>query len=59
MKLKVIHFHDVNIIEKFIKRCNGNNHIQQTSYSENHQALTQICFTCKVVVTSMKKEDVQ
>lgn len=52
-----IEFVDEKYIKKAIKKCEGK-HIQQVAYSSYHDALTQICFGCDKVRTSMKKEDV-
>jgi hypothetical protein len=41
-------------IKKDIKRCEGN-HIQQVAYSSYHDALTQVCFGCGKVRTSLKE----
>ena len=38
-----------------IRECEGN-HVQQISYSSYHDALTQICFGCKKIRTSLKKD---
>ena len=38
-----------------IKKCEGR-HVQQIAYSSYHDALTQICFGCGVVRTSLNKE---
>ncbi len=37
-----------------IKGCEGK-HIQQVAYSSYHDALTQVCFNCKKIRTSMKE----
>jgi len=42
-----------NEVKKHIKECEGN-HIQQIAYSSYHDALTQICFGCNKVRTSLK-----
>ena len=42
-----------------IKNCQLHNHIQQVAYSTYHHALTQICFTCNCVTTSIKKDDLK
>ena len=39
-------------VKKNIKLCEGK-HIQQVAYSSYHDALTQICFGCDVVRTSL------
>jgi len=43
-------------VKRFIKLCEGK-HIQQIAYSSYHDALTQICFNCKVIRTSLKEEE--
>ena len=40
-------------VKKAIKECEGK-HIQQVAYSSYHDALTQICFGCGIVRTSLK-----
>ena len=45
-------------VKDAIKSCEGK-HIQQIAYSSYHDALTQICFTCKKIRTSLKPEDVK
>jgi len=42
-------------LKKQIKLCEGK-HIQQVVYSSYHNALTQVCFTCKKVRTSLKQK---
>lgn len=44
-------------VEANIKDCQKQNHIQQVVFSTYHHALTQICFTCDYVRTSLKEED--
>jgi hypothetical protein len=45
-------------VRRFIKLCEGI-HTQQVVYSTYHNALTQICFSCEKVRTSLKEEDVK
>ena len=45
-------------VKRAIKESEGK-HIQQVAYSSYHDALTQICFTCKKIRTSLKKEDLE
>lgn len=45
-------------IKDEIKECEGK-HIQQIAYSSYHDALTQICFGCKKIRTSIKEEDLE
>ncbi len=45
-------------VKNYIKSCEGR-HIQQVAYSSYHDALTQICFNCKRIRTSLKEKDVR
>ncbi len=45
------------IVEDNIKICQNIKHVQQVVFSTYHHALTQICFSCGVVRTSMKEGD--
>lgn len=47
-----------DFIRKKIKECEGK-HIQQVVFSTYHNALTQICFGCKMIRTSIKEEDLK
>jgi len=40
-------------VRDFIQDCEGE-HIQQVVYSTYHDALTQVCFGCKKIRTSLK-----
>jgi hypothetical protein len=40
-------------VRKYIQECEGR-HTQQVSYSTFHDALTQICFGCRKVRSSLK-----
>ncbi len=44
-------------VRAVIKGCQSLNHVQQVSFSTYHDALTQICYTCESIRTSMKEED--
>lgn len=44
-------------VKDAIKECEGK-HVQQIAYSSYHDAFTQICFGCKKIRTSLKKDDV-
>ena len=44
-------------VEVRIKICQEENHIQQVAFSTYHHALTQVCFTCKKIRTSLNEED--
>jgi len=45
-------------VESHIEGCEGK-HIQQVIYSTYHKALTQICFGCKKIRTSLTEEDLK
>ena len=51
-------FCDQEAVKKQIKECEGK-HIQQVAYSSYHDALTQICFGCRMIRTSLKKEEIK
>ena len=53
-----IEFRKKDDVEWNIGNCEGK-HIQQVVYSTYHKALTQICFGCNKVRTSLKKEDIK
>ena len=55
--MKIEHMTKANV-EFYIQQCEGI-HIQQVVYSTFHNAFTQICFGCKKVRTSLKKEDLE
>lgn len=57
-EFEVIFLKDQEDVKKNIKLCEGK-HIQQIAYSSYHDALTQICFGCQTIRTSLKKEDVK
>lgn len=42
-------------VKDAIKTCEGK-HVQQIAYSSYHDSLTQICFGCKMIRTSLKKD---
>ena len=45
---------DVEEVRKHIQACEGN-HIQQAMYSTFHDALTQICFGCKKIRSTINR----
>lgn len=51
-------FGNQDFVKKCIQDCEGN-HIQQIAYSSYHDALTQICFGCKKIRTSLKQENLK
>ncbi len=48
-------FESEGMVKDKIKECEGK-HIQQIAYSSYHDALTQICFGCKKIRTSLNKK---
>ena len=44
-------------VEDMIQSCQRKGHVQQVAFSTYHHALTQVCFTCDLINTSMKEED--
>ena len=58
MKLDINFYTFNDSIEENIKKCEGK-HIQQVLFSTYHHALTQICFGCKKIRTTLKKEDLK
>ena len=57
-KFKLLNLHELTHVTKIIKKCQKGNHVQQVAYSTYHNGLTQICFTCRTIITSIKKEDI-
>lgn len=45
------------VVRDAIKICQKNRHIQQVAFSTYHDCLTQVCFTCKKIRTSMKQKN--
>ena len=56
--MKII-FEGQKQVEEAIKYCQKEEHVQQVVFSTYHHALTQICFTCNTVTTSMNEEDLK
>ncbi|KKN18617.1 hypothetical protein LCGC14_0953720 [marine sediment metagenome] len=47
---------DHKFVRENIQDCQKRKHIQQVAFSTYHDCLTQICFTCKMIRTELKKE---
>ena len=45
-------------VEECIKMCEGA-HLQQVCYSTYHKALTQICFGCRIIRTTVDEKEVK
>jgi len=54
-----IHSTDLNRVRKKIAYCQKKKHVQQVAFSTYHDCLTQICFTCNAVTTSMEESDIK
>ena len=52
-----IEFREEKTLKEIITLCQKDNHVQQVAFSTYHHALTQVCFTCKKVRTSIKQGD--
>lgn len=53
-----LEYRDEANMKACISTCQCLDHVQQVAFSTYHGALTQTCFTCKKVRTSMNKNDV-
>lgn len=51
--LQLVHYPTMNHLRKKIKRCEGNSHVQQVVYSTYHDGLTQVCYNCETVRTTI------
>jgi len=51
-----LHFSEQKFVREEIQTCSDGGHVQQVAYSTYHDALTQVCFSCKTVRTSMSEE---
>lgn len=51
--LKLQFYDTLAYVREHIKLCQRKNHKQQVAYTTYHDALTQLCFTCKSVRTSL------
>lgn len=56
MEFELIFCNNQEAVKRAIKSCEGN-HIQQVAYSSYHDALTQVCFGCKKIRTSLTEKD--
>ena len=44
--------YSIAMLRATIRTCHESDHVQQVAYSVYHDALTQVCFTCKCVRSS-------
>jgi hypothetical protein len=56
MKMEIEYINEPSV-RILIRRCQRHNHIQQVALSTYHDCLTQICFTCKKIRTSMDSQE--
>ncbi len=54
-EFKIVFCNSERELKKHIKNCEGK-HIQQVVYSSYHDILTQICFKCKKIRTTMRED---
>lgn len=57
MSFVVNDFVQEELLRKEIQECQKENHVQQVAFSTFHNCLTQICFTCGCVRTSLCVSD--
>jgi len=57
-KYRIEHVYDQELVRNFIATCQDLDHVQQVAYSTYHDALTQICFKCKVIRTTIPESDI-
>lgn len=50
------HYTDIEKLREMIKSCQAENHVQQVAYSTYHDALTQVCFTCRAIKSMVLPE---
>ena len=55
--MKIAHMNKFNV-EAWIQSCQEKEHVQQVAFSTYHHALTQVCFSCSKIRTSMSKGDI-
>lgn len=48
----------INSIRNKIKDCKNKRHVQQVAFSTYHDMITQVCFTCESVRTSIKSGEI-
>lgn len=51
--MKLTHKHSNEEVGNYILDCQKTGHVHQVAYSTYHNAVTQICFTCNEVRTSI------
>lgn len=59
MRIDFIGKSEEQYLRNCIRTCQKKNHIQQVVFSTYHDCLTQICFTCNCLRTSLSQEEVR
>lgn len=57
-KLEVRHYILISKLHEQIQRCKNAGDLQVVSYSAHYGALTQVCFTCGMVRTTIRDEQI-
>lgn len=58
-KFKLVLLHEDDLRGFAIPKCQEDNHIQQVAFSTYHNCITQICFNCKEIRTTMKEGELR
>jgi len=59
MQMELLFYQIIKDIRDAIRSCQEEGHVQQVVYTIYHDALTQVCFTCQKVRTSISQLDLQ
>lgn len=59
MRFELTQYEDLDDVQMEITKCQNKKHIQQVAYSTYHSCLTQLCFTCLKIRTSMSINDLE
>lgn len=54
MTLFELYIMDEISVKRMIKKCQKDRHTQQVAYSTYHAALTQVCFHCGIIRSTME-----
>lgn len=57
MSFSLMLIEDEGVLREYIKGCQDRDHHQQVAFSTYHDCLTQICFKCRVIRTTMSTDD--
>jgi len=53
--MKKVNFSSMQNVRYKIQKCSDYSHVQQVAYSTYHDGITQVCFDCETVRTSIEK----